>query len=125
MQSYTREVYLSAIKKLPEKFETLTDDQLAKLHNKVGDLVELVDLYVMKNNSNKEKKIIIEEAAKICGRKWKTLAPNMNYLHKKHIPIKGTQKEMFAFINDIMGIRAEEIIKLATSNESRANDGNK
>lgn len=45
MQKYTREVYLAGIKNLAKQFETLTDDQLDKLHGKVVEIVELVGLY--------------------------------------------------------------------------------
>jgi len=52
---------------------------------------------------------LIEKSAEICARPWKRLAPNMNELLMKHIPVKSTQKEIFSFINELMQIRAMEI----------------
>ena len=58
-----------------------------------------------------KKEDIIEECAKICERPWERLSPNMNTLIMEHIPVdkKSTQKEIFSFINYLMGLRAKDI----------------
>ncbi len=74
--------------------------------------MKIIFLNMAKYLSETDSNEIIEECAKLCEEKWDVLAPNMNYLHKEHIPIEGTQKEMFGFINVLMGIRAQQIRKL-------------
>jgi len=72
MQTYTREVYLSGIKELAKQFETLTDDQLYKLHSKVVDIIELVRLYEIENkNRKKQKKHRVEKRVRLILAKGK------------------------------------------------------